>query len=55
MDATATECISTLDTLVLTKREKLRYIGKEQNIHPIQTSQTDHVISFLDVHNKVWP
>jgi hypothetical protein len=51
-NATATVCNSTLDTLVLGKQEKLRYIGKEWNYRPIQTSQTDHAI-FLDVHQSM--
>ncbi len=41
-DATAMACNSTLDTLVLRKREKLRYRGKEWSYRPIQNSHTDH-------------
>ncbi len=45
-NATATVCNSTLDTLVLRKRENLRYIGKERNYHPIQTSHTIMPVNF---------
>ncbi len=41
--ATAMACNSTLDTLVLRKREKLRYTGKERNYHPILNQSHNHV------------
>jgi hypothetical protein len=47
IDATATACNSTLDTLILSKQEKLRYTGKEQNYHPIQNKSHHHVGQFL--------
>jgi hypothetical protein len=46
-NATATACNSTLDTLVLRKREKLRDIRKEWNYHPIQNQSHHHAGQFL--------
>ena len=46
-NATAMACNSTLGTLFLKKQEKLRYIGKERNYHPILNQSHNHVGQFL--------
>jgi hypothetical protein len=53
-NATAMACNSTLDTLVLKKQEKLSYIGKEWNYHPILNQSHHHAGKFLP-KQKVFP